>query len=104
MKVQVLIPSKIQTKQGERELNEGDILKLDDSLARHLIAQGKVKKVKMLPRKIYSKVLREHVWMVADQEDMESLASRGVKEVVYVGWEIALLGMESKETQEAVHR
>ena len=103
-KVQVLTPFKIRTKQGEMELKEGDLLKVDDSSAIRLIGEKKVKKVKIPPCRIYSKLLGEEIWVVADQEDMESLVSRGIQQAVYVGWEIALLKMESREMQEAAHR
>jgi hypothetical protein len=57
----------------------------------------------MLPQKIYSKLLGEEIWMVADQVDLHSLASEGVLEAIYIGWEIILLKEMSKEIVKAVH-
>lgn len=60
-------------------------------------------RAKMAPVKIYSRLFNEEIYVVADQEEMEALVSKGVKEVVYVAWEIpALKGMD-KERLRAVH-
>lgn len=57
----------------------------------------------MAPVKIFSKLFNEEIWLVADQEEMEALVSKGVKEVVYMAWEIpALKGMD-KERLRTVH-
>ena len=60
-------------------------------------------KAKMAPVRIFSKLFNEEIWLVADQEEMEVLVSKGVKEVIYMAWEIpALKGMD-KERLRAVH-
>jgi hypothetical protein len=66
-------------------------------------AEGKVKKAKMPPVKIYSRLFNEEIYIVADQEEMETLASKGVKEVVYMAWEIPVLKGMDKERLRAVH-
>jgi hypothetical protein len=54
-------------------------------------AEGRVQKAKMAPVKIFSSLFNEEIWLVADQEEMEILVSKGVKEVVYMMGEIPLL-------------
>jgi len=41
--------------------------------------------------------------LVADQEEMDALVSKGVKEVVYMAWEIPVLRGKDKESLRAVH-
>lgn len=104
MKVRVLVPFRVRTKEGELELKEGDLVRLDDVSARRLIDEGKVGWDKMAPRKIYSKLLGEEIWMVADRMDLESLALQGVAEAVYIAWETYLLKEMSERERQAVHQ
>ena len=60
-------------------------------------------RVRMPPVKIYSKLFNEEIYVVADREEMETLASKGVKEVIYVAWEIPVLKGVDKERLRAVH-
>jgi hypothetical protein len=57
----------------------------------------------MAPVKIYSRLFNEEMYIVADQEEMEVLVSRGVKEVLYMAWEIPVLKGMYKERLRAVH-
>jgi hypothetical protein len=68
-----------------------------------LFSEGKIKKAKMLPVKIYSRLFNEEIYIVADQEEMETLVSKGVKEVVYMAWEIPLLKGMDKEKLTAIY-
>jgi hypothetical protein len=61
------------------------------------------KKVKMAPIKIFSNLFNEEIWLVAGQEEMEALVSRGVKEPIYMAWEIPALRGKDKESLRAVH-
>lgn len=56
-----------------------------------------------LPVKIYSKLFNEEIYVVADQEEMNRLVSKGVKGVVYMAWEIPLLKKMGKEELTAIH-
>jgi hypothetical protein len=55
------------------------------------------------PVKIYSRLFNEEIYIVADREEMETLVSKGVKEVVYMAWEIPVLKGVDKERLRAVH-
>ena len=70
---------------------------------KRLISEGKVRGVKMPPVKIYSRLFNEEIYVVADQEEMEALVSKGVKEVVYMAWEIPVLKGMDKEKLIAIH-
>jgi len=64
---------------------------------------GEAKKAKMAPVKIFSKLFNEVIWLVADQEELKTLASKGVKEAIYMAWEIPVLKRMDRERLEAVH-
>ena len=64
--------------------------------------QGKPR-ARMAPVKIYSRLFNEEIWLVADQEEMEALVSKGVKEVIYMAWEIPVLKGVDKERLRALH-
>lgn len=70
---------------------------------KRLISERKVKRAKMSPVKIYSRLFNEEIYLVADQEEMEALASKGVKEVVYMAGEIPLLKEMNKEKLITIH-
>ena len=57
-----------------------------------------------LPVKIYSKLFNEEIYIVADQEEMETLASKGVREVVYMAWEIPVLRGVGQEKLKVIHQ
>lgn len=58
---------------------------------------------KMAPIKIFSRLFNEEIWLVADKEEMEALVSKGVKEVIYMAWEIPVLSGKDKTSLKAVH-
>ena len=70
---------------------------------KRLISEGKVKRVKMPSVKIYSRLFNEEIYVVADQEELETLVLRGVKEAIYMAWEIPTLKGMDKEGLRAVH-
>ena len=103
MTVEVVTSFKVKANGKEAILHPGQRIKLKDEIAERLISEGRVKGVKMPPVKIYSRLFNEEIYVVADQEEMEALVSKGIKEVIYVAWEIpALKGMD-KERLRAVH-
>lgn len=58
---------------------------------------------KMASVKICSRLFNEEIWLVADQEEMEALVSKGVKEAIYMAWEIPVLKGKDRESLRAVH-
>ena len=89
---------------GEEESWDSAPSNLTDRGGSRPISEGKVKKVKMAPVKIYSRLFNEEIYVVADQEEMEALGSRGVKEVIYIAWEIPVLRGKGKAHLAAVHQ
>jgi|GEM_PF-1421428 hypothetical protein len=83
----------------------GDVPSEDEAQVAPSITQtgGEAKKAKMAPVKIFSKLFNEEIWLVADQEEMELLVSRGIKEAIYMAWEIPVLRGKDKESLKAVH-
>jgi hypothetical protein len=70
---------------------------------KRLISEGRVQGAKMLPVKIFSRLFNEEIWLVATKEEMEALVSKGVKEIVYMAWEIPLLKGMDKEKLMTIH-
>ena len=103
MMVMVLAEFKIRVRGEEIDLHPGQRVKLKDAIAERLISEGKVQKAKMASVKIFSKLFNEEIWLVADQEEMEALVSKGVKEPIYMAWEILVLKGKDKESLKAVH-
>src|SRR4030043_1061644 len=103
MTVEVVTSFKVKANGKEVVLDPGQRVKLDAILAERLISEGKVKKAKVPPVKIYSRLFNEEIYIVADQEELETLASKGVKEVIYMAWEIPALKGADKESLRAGH-
>ena len=68
---------------------------------KRLIPEGKGK---MPPVKIYSRLFNEGIYIVADQEEMEALVSKGITEAVYLIGEIPALREKNEEHLKAVHQ
>lgn len=104
VEVKVVIPFKVRANGQEIALHTGQRVELNDTVAEQLISGGKVKRVKMTPVKIYSRLFNEEIYIVADQEELETLASKGVREVVYMVWEIPVLRGVGQEKLKAIHQ
>ena len=101
--VEVVALFKVKAGGQEITLHPEQRVKLKDEIAEWLISEGRVQRVKMSPVKIYSKLFEEEIWLVATKEEMEALASKGVKEVVYMEGEIPLLKEMNKEKLMVIH-
>ncbi len=64
------------------------------------------KRPKNKPYKIYSKILKDYLWIAATDKELKELVSEGVKEVIYIQAEVSMLIEEgvSKEGLEAIHK
>jgi hypothetical protein len=103
MTVEVVVSFKVKVNGEEIALRPGQRVKLKDEIAERLISEGRVQRAKMPPVKIYSRLFNEEIYIVADQEELEALVSKGVKEVVYMAWEVPLLKEMNKEKLMAIH-
>lgn len=81
----------------------GGSIEEDQLESQKISTGGGAKKDKISPVKIYSRLFGEEIWLVADQEEMETLVSKGVKEVVYMAGEIPLLKEMNKEKLITIH-
>jgi hypothetical protein len=104
MTVEVMTSFKVRANGEEIILHPGQRVKFNDTIAERLISEGRVRKVQMYPVKIYSRLFNEEIYVVADQEEMEVLAAKGVKEVVYMAWEIPVLRGVGQERLKAIHQ
>lgn len=60
-------------------------------------------KAKMAPVKIFSNLFNESLWLVADDEEMKVMVSKGVKEAIYTAQDIVLLRERDESSLKAVH-
>ena len=103
MTVEVVTLFKVKANGKEVILHPGQRIKLKEGIAEQLISEGRVRKIEMFPVKIYSRLFNEEIWLVANKEEMEALVSKGVKEIVYMAWEIPLLKGMGKEKLMTIH-
>lgn len=101
--VEVVASFKVKAGGEEIALHPGQRIKLKDEIAERLISEGRVRKIEMSPVKIYSRLFNEEIWLVATKEEMEALVAKGVKEIVYVVYEVPLLKGMDKERLMTIH-
>jgi hypothetical protein len=104
MRYQVLQPFRVRTSEGERELLPGQIIFLDANKAFTLLSEGKIFLVERAAVKVYSKILKAYLWVVADDTDARALrASARVTDTIYTGDEIQKLRGMDEEGLKRVH-
>lgn len=105
MRYQVLRPFRVRTSQGERELLPGQIISLPHEKALKLLNEDKITPIEKVAYKLYSEILQDYLWVVADDEDIKALkASENVTEAIYTADEVRKLKDTDKEGLKAVHR
>ncbi|MDP2754554.1 MAG: hypothetical protein Q8P40_09220 [Nitrospirota bacterium] len=104
MRYKVIEAFKVKTSQGEMELQPGQVIILPKDKAIKLLTEGKITPIEKVAYKIYSEILQAYLWVIETDQDMHSLESQGVKEVIYTHHEIAELKKLSKEDLKEIHR
>ncbi len=64
------------------------------------------KRPKNKPYKIYSKILKDYLWIAATEKELTELVSEGTKDVIYTQEEVSKLIEESVSSEglEAIHK
>jgi hypothetical protein len=104
VKFRVLESLKVKTPEGERELQPGEIITLPRDKAIELINQGRIAPIGRVAYKVYSEILKTHLWAVAEGADRKALgACEDVREPIYTGDEIGKLRGMPEEALRGVH-
>ena len=104
MKYQVLESFKVKTKQGEMELQPGQIITLPRDKVIKLLGEGKITPVGKVAYKVYSEILEAFLWVVDTNEDMHSLRSQGIAEAIYTTDEVKTLKGIDKDVLKELHK
>ncbi len=94
----------VKTAQGEKDIQPGQIIKLEESKAQRLLDRGKIA-AQALPtyKIILSKVVNDTVLLANSDEDADLLRQSGILEAVYSPREIAELKKLQPEGVKAYH-
>lgn len=104
MKYKVLDSFKALTKEGEMELQTGQLVTLPHEKAIKLLNEGKITPVEKISYKVYSEILQGYLWVVDTDKDLHSLRSQGVSEAIYTADEIKMLQGMDKDSLRTLHR
>lgn len=104
MRYKVLDSFKALTKEGERELQEGQVITLPKDTAIKLLNDGKITPIEKVAYKVYSEILQTYLWVVDTDEDMHSLRGHGISEAIYTADEIKRLKGMDKDSLKAIHK
>lgn len=104
MKYIVLDSFKAQTKQGEIELQPGQIITLPTDKALKLLNEGKITPVERAAYKVYSEILQAYLWVIDTDADMSSLRDAGITEAIYTADEIKKLKSLDKDALKELHK
>jgi hypothetical protein len=95
---------KAKTSQGEMTLEPGQIITLPRDLAVTLLNQGRVSPVGRVAIKIFSEMLNEELWIVADERNMDALKAEQVVDIaIYTANEIRELKGKYQEQLKTIH-
>jgi len=114
MTLEVLISFKVRINGKEITLHPGQTIKVQEGVARKLLAERKVQiggdlnvqgeENKFAPVKIYSHLLNDTLWVCWDEEEMKELMAQGIKEPVYIAEEIPILENKAKVLLKNIHQ
>jgi len=126
MILNVLISFKVRINGKEITLHPGQTIKVQEGVARRLLAERKVMQIggdlnvregtkDRLPKwqgeenkfatvKIYSHLLNDTLWVCWDEEEMKELMAQGTKEPIYIAEEIPILENKAKVLLKNIHQ
>jgi hypothetical protein len=100
----VLDRLKALTRQGETELQAGQIITLPNEKAVKLLNKGKITPADRVAYKVYSEILKGFLWVVYGAADMKILREQGVTEAIYTGQDIVELKKLSQEDLKDIYK
>ena len=103
MKYIVLDRFKARTKDGEVDLDPGQVITLPDDKALKLITEGKVSPAERVAFRVFSEILQAHLWVVYGTADLQALRRQGIIEQAYTAGEISALRKQPGANLKTIH-
>ncbi len=104
MKFRISETIKLKTSKGKLELKPGQVVTLPADVALELVNDGRIAPIGKAIYKIYSKILDDFLWIVANEKDLRDLIAEGVQDAIYIHNDIKQLEAISKEGLKAIHK
>ncbi len=104
MKFRISETIKLKTSKGKLELQPGQVVTLPADIALELVNDGRIAPIGKAIYKIYSKILDDFLWIVANEKELRDLIAEGVQDAIYIHNDIEKLDGISKEGLKAVHK
>ena len=104
MKFRISENIKLKTSKGKLELKPGQIVTLPADVALELVNNGRIAPIGKAIYKIYSKILDDFLWIVANEKELRDLIAEGVQDAIYIHNDIEQLDGISKEGLKAIHK
>ena len=95
---------KLKTSKGEIELRTGQKVTLPADIALELVNDGRIAPIGKAIYKIYSKILDDFLWVVANEKELRDLIAEGVRDAIYIRNDIEQLDGISKEELRVIHK
>lgn len=100
----ILREFEVNTPSGTLTLKEGQKIRLSKEEAVPLIQGRFIQPIERVAHKVWSEILQAYLWAVDTVEDMHSLRSQGIAEIIYSHDEIKELRKFSKEDMREIHK
>ncbi len=104
MKFRVSETIKLKTSKGKLELRPGQVVTLPADVALELVNDGRIAPIGKAIYKVYSKILDDFLWIVANEKELRDLIAEGVQDAIYIHNDIEKLDGISKEGLKAIHK
>ncbi len=104
MKFRISKTINLKTSKGNLELQPGQIVTLPHDAAVKLLNENKIEPIGKAIYKIYSKILDDFLWIVANEKELRDLIAEGVQDAIYIHNDIKQLEAISKEGLKAIHK
>lgn len=82
---------KLKTLKGEVELMPGQKVTLPYNVALKLVNDGRIAPIEKAIYEVYSNILDDFLWIVADEKELRDLIAEGIKDAVYTHDDISKL-------------
>ncbi len=104
MKFRISETIKLKTSKGKLELQPGQIATLPHDVAVKLLNDNKIKPIGKAIYKIYSKILDDFLWIVANEKELRDLIAEGIQDAIYIRNDIEQLDGTTEEELKKIHK
>lgn len=104
MKFRTLETIRLKTSKGNLELKPGQVVALPHDVAVKLLNDNRITPIGKAIYKIYSKILDDYLWIVANEKELRGLIAEGIQDAIYTHNDIDRLDGISKEELQVIHK